>query len=737
MNNIRKAALSLLLTLSYVLIAEGSSGYGGQYYGNQPQGYGNMHNAQQSQYDYSQYEQKYDGYGSMVNTNTTDDSSASATATNPDEASDDSSLPPLPEGWVEYIDPNSGRPYYYNAAEGVTTWERPLPVESEKTPEPPVEEEPIVSPEKPSLQESEIDKYEKIEEKSDSNSESYGNPPVDVGDYANVPGGTDTPPKENYGGDEKDVNDSTEGRPVDAWSQYPDASGMGNQEQTISDFKQPPQQQSSIWGRPMTKDQEQPAWGQTAPIIESQPPQPDEQKQEPTPAKVTEPAQKKNQLEEEFPSITPEDKSQTPPNVGPGEFQGKPFQRPPPQQYPQQQGPGYPYPSREQSQQQQQQQQQQQGPDHSFQPRGQQPPYQQQQSQQYQQYQQQQRGPNPQYPTRGMPQPQQVPPQQSQQGPPQQLQQGPPQQSQQGPPQQSQQAPQNQYPPRGQYPPSLQQQQRDGQYGRGWTYGQGPPPYSGPPGMGRGQVGQVPPYGSPDQKDQQGQLVVKTTETTGAVKEALGSAWQGVLGFGNRTKSVVGQAKESVIQGASQVGQTVGSTSVGIWGRAKESVGNIGKSIFEKEDEGGNPPYSLSSYGAPPPPSQRQPQTQYPPQNYGGYPPGYGLPGPRGSPPYPHQGMSPSQPGEKYPNNSGPPGPPGLQRPPMQSQWEGQQGMQQQGQQYQNTPPGGQYGQQGGYYPPPQYRQMPPKGQPPRPQPSTDQEKSGGNPSQHPGWNGY
>jgi hypothetical protein len=48
------------------------------------------------------------------------------------------------------------------------------------------------------------------------------------------------------------------------------------------------------------------------------------------------------------------------------------------------------------------------------------------------------------------------------------------------------------------------------------------------------------------------------------VKEAIGSAWQGFLGFGSKTKQMVGQAKESVVQSASQVGDAVSVTSVGM-----------------------------------------------------------------------------------------------------------------------------------------------------------------------------
>jgi hypothetical protein len=39
------------------------------------------------------------------------------------EIEDDSSLP---EGWYEYIDPDSGNPYYWNENTGVTTWDNPL-----------------------------------------------------------------------------------------------------------------------------------------------------------------------------------------------------------------------------------------------------------------------------------------------------------------------------------------------------------------------------------------------------------------------------------------------------------------------------------------------------------------------------------------------------------------------------------------------------------------------------------
>jgi hypothetical protein len=42
-------------------------------------------------------------------------------------------LPPLPAGWSEHMDPASGQPYYFNAADGTTTWDRPMQEATEET----------------------------------------------------------------------------------------------------------------------------------------------------------------------------------------------------------------------------------------------------------------------------------------------------------------------------------------------------------------------------------------------------------------------------------------------------------------------------------------------------------------------------------------------------------------------------------------------------------------------------
>ena len=38
-----------------------------------------------------------------------------------------SDLPPLPEGWIELVVPDTSRKYYLNIESRVTTWERPVP----------------------------------------------------------------------------------------------------------------------------------------------------------------------------------------------------------------------------------------------------------------------------------------------------------------------------------------------------------------------------------------------------------------------------------------------------------------------------------------------------------------------------------------------------------------------------------------------------------------------------------
>lgn len=64
------------------------------------------------------------------------------TASNPNV--DPSPEAPLPDGWVEVMDPASGKPYYYNMYDRRTSWDRPVQDQQESPPEPqqpPMEEE--------------------------------------------------------------------------------------------------------------------------------------------------------------------------------------------------------------------------------------------------------------------------------------------------------------------------------------------------------------------------------------------------------------------------------------------------------------------------------------------------------------------------------------------------------------------------------------------------------------------
>ena len=47
------------------------------------------------------------------------------------------------------------------------------------------------------------------------------------------------------------------------------------------------------------------------------------------------------------------------------------------------------------------------------------------------------------------------------------------------------------------------------------------------------------------------------------VKEALGSAWQGLLGFGNKTREAVEQARETVRKSATEASQQLSTTGSG------------------------------------------------------------------------------------------------------------------------------------------------------------------------------
>jgi len=323
------------------------------------------------------------------------------------------------------------------------------------------------------------------------------------------------------------------------------------------------------------------------------------------------------------------------------------------------------------------------------------------------------------------------------------------------PPQQQPARPQYGHP---QYPP-----QQYGSYNPNAPPGQGQPDprYGGQSYYGRGYPPQQPPTG---------QLVSQTNEDgTSAVKEALSTTWKGLLGFGNKTREVVGTAKDQVVTGATAASQTLSARSSSMWESAKTTVGGV----FENNDSGSQPPYSLSGHSGQPPQDGRAPPNYQgrPTGPNQGYPNAPGGPSGRGPPPR-NFGGPPQQPGRygppigQQPRYGGPPqsgsgAPPGRQQPPGPNQQPPQQQMKPPGypnmqprrdQPYPQTPNGqergpmqSQYGSpsssqppaQGGY--PPQQR--PPYSGPPGAQPNrgpgmpqgTPQQEKASDPWDHPG----
>ena len=98
-----------------------------------------------------------------------------------------------------------------------------------------------------------------------------------------------------------------------------------------------------------------------------------------------------------------------------------------------------------------------------------------------------------------------------------------------------------QYLPRH-YPP----QYTNAPYGPGHNGGQNP--YA---------RGYPPPYGSPSHVNSPGQLVSQPEPGTSAVKDALSNTWKGLLGLGNRTREAVGTARDQVVTSATAAGQTL------------------------------------------------------------------------------------------------------------------------------------------------------------------------------------
>ena len=532
-------------------------------------------------------------------------------------------LPPLPEGWSEHIDPGSGQPYYFNAADGTTTWDRPMLPDSLSSVEE-EEEESAEASSAPPQEDARID-IETPDEPSDQRQQVQQQQPY--GDRKSESVSSVTMP--NIRRTEDAVHEEERWRASQGWheksaqeregvepgqQERPSSWGVTNQaaapqdqtpmgwdwkESTASDQapgatspendtsqQQQQQQRETGFTQQAVMQDRRPcdsgmqgssdnSEGRPSPLeqgMQGHVQQPIRQREEQQPGDVQ---QRGRKLQQDPRSASPSEPAKeegwndgperrSPWGSGQGQYQPPPEargeamqQQQPPQRFapqqarPQQQQHWSNAPNTTQGRPPSDAQQ----PAQAFQRRGppsherdQGPLHDSAQNRPQQSSHEQQRQATP--PTQqGGPQGQ-APPQQPMQGYPERnLSPGTPGQyyagqQQQQPPPSSQQA-YNRY---GNYSP---QGQQAGQYGQRDQYGQ------------YGQYGQQQPrqYGSYPQYGQQQAGQLATQETSSAVREALGSAWQGILGFGNRTKEAVENARNTVVSKTQEATQTISSRS--------------------------------------------------------------------------------------------------------------------------------------------------------------------------------
>ena len=270
----RNKVIASVLLVAALFTSTGANGPSGSYpYG----GYGQQ--VQQQQY---QQPDRWYSEASQASSVTQSTASTPDSGTAPKEAE----KPPLPDGWSEHFDPNSGQYYYYNANDGTTSWDRPQAPETEeqavKESETKVEE-PVASEQNPLSIGGAAPEPEKQDPAEDI---SGGAPTVDS---ASSPSQTQN--EQNSWGSQSQNQYSQ-----DSWSSTPpsgqnwgqsnstDTSAVrGEPEVKKAEFDGPPQQpqpqqpvQSTGWGLPQQSKTEEPpskpaeAWGVPKPHDERQ-----------------------------------------------------------------------------------------------------------------------------------------------------------------------------------------------------------------------------------------------------------------------------------------------------------------------------------------------------------------------------------------------------------------------------------------------------------------------------------
>lgn len=536
-------------------IASGPSGYTASpsYGGYNQQVQQQQQQQQEEQQNYPQQQQQDQWYSEasyQKEGTTPQEDPAAVTAT----AGEEDVVPPLPEGWTEHLDPNSGQFYYFNAADGTTSWDRPsLPEDIE--------------------QGSVVEGENKEEDPRLSSISAENSPKYDqfIGNNGNTNFNENSTPEkqqqqpahdDSTGGSNNAITETGPGEmigsPSEAERWQPNQSPDLKQPQAEESNGYPKQQQEKNLEShrqtdyPMTTS----GWGSspsiqsdsTASLVDEGERQPEQIKQhyQGQPAHINQQEQQAQPGGWGLPRKDEDSSSQSEPwGVTKSTEQSSPQEQSHLPKQQQQQSPPQPIretppPVNNTS------------PDQSSSegkwgiPKAAaitQPPPGNEQRQSWQQQ------PPQQHNTQGSNQP----PGSDQRPPPRPMHQGPPQQNRLPPHQQHQptQPPylqRQQQPPPGQYNPNVSP--GPGQYNQ---------QYGGPNNYGRGYPPQQPP---PSQQTSTGQVVSQGVDQgTTAVKEALSSTWKGLLGFGAKTREVAGTAREQVVTGATSASQTLGAKS--------------------------------------------------------------------------------------------------------------------------------------------------------------------------------